>query len=188
MTHLQIFPIDPELEALQQELSDTPEYLLYDMLDQLRYQFRRRMAEMPGGAWTQTRLAREMNVSVPVVNRMLRADQNVSLLTVARAARALRLSLCAFKLIPDEQKDSQLDELGAFVRRDGPAEPWWPRTRRPAPLPAHPTTTRSETLYVQRAPLTPGPFPEVRCENDYSYAFSAFSLASKASNDDCVAA
>ena len=187
MTHLQIFPIDPELEALQQELSDTPEYLLYDMLDQLRYQFRRRMAEMPGGAWTQTRLAREMNVSVPVVNRMLRADQNVSLLTVARAARALRLSLCAFKLIPDEQKDSQLDELGAFVRRDSPAEPWWPRTRRPA-LPSRPTTTRSETLHLERAPVAPGPFPETHCVNDFSHALFASPLASETLDADCVAA
>lgn len=181
-------PMDPALETLQQQLRDTPEYLLYDTLDQLRYQFRRRMAEMPGGAWTQTRLAREMGVSVPVVNRMLRADRNVELLTVARAARALRLSLCAFKLIPDEQKDMQLDELGPFVRRDSPAEPWWPRTRRPSLPRTHPTTTRSETLQVPRSAASTGSFPDLRCGNDYSYASPAFPLASKTASEDCVAA
>ena len=117
----------PTLAELHADLRQSPEYAVHDMMDQVRYQLRRRMAET---GTTQAALAEAMNVKAPTVSRLLRAAENTSLLTIARAARALGLTFTTFKLVPDETVALQTDEFGYLLRTEGGHDGWWPRTRR----------------------------------------------------------
>lgn len=117
---------DADLSSLHEELRAAPEYVVHQMMDQIRYQLRRRLEER--GAMTQTALAEAMGVKPPVVNRLLRAAENTSLLTIARAARALDLEFCTFKLVPAEEAGAQVDEFSKFLRSE---RGWWPSTRKP---------------------------------------------------------
>ena len=120
-----------------------PEYTVHQMMDLVRYQLRRRMDET---GTTQAALAAAMGVKPPVVSRLLRAAENTSLLTIARAARALGLTFTALKLVPDEDADLQMDEFGPFLRTEDRPHAWWPRTARPGAIATrHAGHTRTAT-------------------------------------------
>ena len=119
---------DSPLTDQHDDLRRSPEYAVHEMMDQVRYQFRRRMAET---ATTQAALAGEMGVSASVVSRLLRAAENTSLLTVARAARALGLTFRAIKFVPDEHADLQVDEFATLLGTEGSGRGWWSRTQKP---------------------------------------------------------
>jgi transcriptional regulator with XRE-family HTH domain len=118
----------PSLTDLHASARRLPEYAVHEMMDQVRYQLRRRMDETKT---TQAALAAAMGVKPPVVSRLLRAAENTSLLTIARAARALGLTFTAVKFVPDADADLQMDEFGPFLRTEGRPHAWWPRTGKP---------------------------------------------------------
>lgn len=128
MPHTPAPVLDPDLAALNARARAMPEYTVHEMMDLVRYQLRRRMDET---GTTQAALALAMGVKPPVVSRLLRAAENTSLLTIARAARALNLTFTALKLVPDEDADLQMDEFGPFLRTEDRPHAWWPRTARP---------------------------------------------------------
>ena len=131
-----------DLTTLHEELSRSPEFAVHDMMDQVRYQLRRRMDET---GMTQAELAEAMGVKPPTVSRLLRAAENTSLLTIARAARALGLTFHALKLVPDEQSAHQLKEFRTFIATEGSGRAWWPRTCAPATSRIHTHASRART-------------------------------------------
>lgn len=119
-------PADADLDALFDDLEETPEDVAIDLMDQFRYQIGRRLEERE---WDQKDLAREMGVTPPTVSRLLNGD-NTTLLSIAKAASALDLTVSVLKLIPDEELDDQVDELTPFVRSEESGANWWPVTRK----------------------------------------------------------
>jgi transcriptional regulator with XRE-family HTH domain len=117
-----------ELMEVQTDLEqETPDDLVGDLMDVVVYQISRRLDELD---WTQQRLADEMGVSAPQVSRLLRATENTSLRTIARAACALDLTVGALKLVPNEEADEQVDEIKSFVGSKKNGAKWWPITRK----------------------------------------------------------
>lgn len=141
----QILNLEASLEALSLDdlpteeepcrafegLAATPESLATRLMGQVVYQINRRVreldAELPGGM-NRSLLADRMGVKKSQVSRLLKAQQNTTFLTVAKAALALGLSEAVLKLIPENA--DQVDEVKAFVEEE--AGPWWPLTARPA--------------------------------------------------------
>jgi transcriptional regulator with XRE-family HTH domain len=119
-------PADDDLDALFDDLEETPEDVAIDLMDQFRYQIGRRLEER---GWDQKDLAREMDVKPPTVSRLLNGD-NTTLLSIAKAAMALDLTVSVLKLVPDEELSDQVDELTPFVRSEGNGAGWWPVTRK----------------------------------------------------------
>lgn len=105
--------------------NETAETLAADMMDMFVYQIARRQREQ---GVSNRELARRMGVSPPLVSRLLGAS-NTSLLTIARAAHALGLTLGALKLVPVEDADVQFKEMHAFVASEDEDARWWPLTR-----------------------------------------------------------
>jgi len=122
----EIHPIDEEVSKLFEDLEEAPEDIACDLMDLFRYQIGRRLQERD---MDQTDLADAMEVSPPVVSRLLNGD-NTTLLSIARAAKALDLVVSALKLVPEEEMPDQVDEVKSFVRSECNGAGWWPVTRR----------------------------------------------------------
>lgn len=121
-----IEPMSAEMEALFDDLEETPEDWASDLMDVFRYQIGRRLEER---GWTQADLAEAMDVSPPTVSRLLNSD-NATLLSIAKAAMALDLVPTVLKLVPEEELDDQVNELKSFVRSERHGAAWWPVTRK----------------------------------------------------------
>ena len=118
------FPLEDEPSRVFEGLGTSPETLAHRLMGQVVYQITRRLAEHEG--MTKTALADRMGVPKSQVSRLLKAQKNTTLLTVARAAVALGLTDAVLKLLPSDA--DQLDEVKAFVEAEG--GPWWPLTER----------------------------------------------------------
>lgn len=122
-------PLEDEPSRALEGIPTTPESLAARLMGQVVYQINRRIRELdardPEGM-NRARLAELMGVSKPQVSRLLKAQKNTTLLTVAKAALALGLTEAVLKLIPEEA--DQVDEAKAFVEAD--PGPWWPLTQR----------------------------------------------------------
>ena len=182
-------PLDDEPSRVLEGLGTSPESLASRLMGQVVYQINRRLAEAGDGGMTKTALADRMGVPKSQVSRLLKAQKNTTLLTIAKAAVALGLTDAVLKLIPEEA--DQLDEVKAFVEaEDGP---WWPLTERHAALfsilGSHaPSTGWDDALSVflkgpprdaaAPEPMLNSPSPvdlgnAVSSANDYSYSLSA---------------
>ena len=157
------------LTDLHADLRQSPEYTVHEMLDQIRYQLRRRIADLDG--MTQAALAVEMGVTPSVVSRLLRAAENTSLLTVARAARALGLTFTSIKFVPDDEADLQVDEFSTLLSTEGTSRGWWCRTQKPG---AHAWRYTPETFSISTNPAVPADqHPDESYSVDLAGAFSS---------------
>ena len=183
------FPLEDEPSRVLEGLAVTPESLASRLMGQVVYQINRRLGEAGDGGMTKTALADRMGVSKSQVSRLLKAQKNTTLLTIARAAVALGLTDAVLKLIPEGA--DQVDEVKAFVEaEDGP---WWPLTERHAVLASilssgamstgwddalsvflnHPPRDAAAPEPMQNSPLPIDLGGAVSSANDYSYSLSA---------------
>ena len=158
-------PIEEEPSRVFEGLPETPESLASKLMGQVIYQINRRIRELdetdPHGM-NRKELAKRMGVSKSQVTRLLGAQSNTTLLTIAKAALALDLTEAVLKLIPEEAAPHQEDEVKAFVQN---IERWWPLTDRRS------AEAREPSVLSLRQPDA-----ETRVKmpaNDYSYANAA---------------
>lgn len=156
-------PVEDEPCRAFEDLEATPEALTARLMGQVVYQINRRIRELdarePQGM-NRAALAERMGVSKSQVSRLLGAQSNTTLLTVAKAALALELTEAVLKLIPVEAAPHQKDEVKAFVESDAR---WWPLTDRRE-------TGSASVLPIRRPTVTAG---IGTAANDYAYAFTS---------------
>lgn len=162
-------PVEDEPCRAFEDLKPTAETLTARLMGQVVYQINRRIRELdarePQGM-SRAALAERMGVSKSQVSRLLGAQSNTTLLTVAKAALALGLSEAVLKLIPAEAAPHQKDEVKAFVESEAR---WWPLTDR--------REAGSAPVLSIRRPSVASAI-EVAADvaaNDYSYAYATTS-------------
>lgn len=119
-------PMPADIEALFEDLEETPEDIASDLMDLIRYQIGRRLDER---GWTQEDLAEAMEIKPPTLSEKLNRE-NPTLLSIVKMAKALDLAVPVLKMVPEEEMEDQVDELKSFVCSEKNGAGWWPVTRR----------------------------------------------------------